>query len=368
MVKGLLIVATLAIVVGGTAYYIYEDFDARSQGKEPEIVSPLAKIAKESVFGGDKYKQEEKVPDTELATKDILNILLLGIDRRSKAELGFRTDIMVLVSVNKNENKVVMTSVPRDLWYDGGRINAVYNGYGWETTQDAFEEITGMRPDKYILTDFEDFSWLVDEMGGVEVNVETTFTDSLYPVDATKEYQTISFTQGPEKLTGERALIFSRSRKGDNDNGDWGRMRRQHLILKSIVDEITDADSFLCNFTDNQSLTGQCDSYVTVDTITKSLSYVTTGRMNTNLNVMDLDYLWDFYKDKDSYAVESVFMDYEYVYSPPLSEYGGAWVLVPIGKDYASFHQTLKEKLNPSMYPKVDVSPDNVSEPAEVLQ
>lgn len=356
-------------MLGGAGFYFFTNSNQKVSNQE-NTISPIAKSGKKSIFGGfgDNNEEKEAVPQSELAQNDILNILLLGIDRRSKAELGFRTDIMLLLSVNKSNNKVVMTSVPRDLWYDGGRINAVYNAGGWEEMQKAFEQITGQRPERFILTDFEDFSWIVDEMGGVPVTVETTFTDSLYPVDETFEYQTISFTQGTEKLTGERALIYARSRKGDNDNGDWGRMRRQHNILKGMLTAVTQPQSFLCKApTNTNNQEGECAVSVDSNTLENALKFATTNRMDTNMNVMDLEYLWDFYKERNSYEIESLIMDYEYVYSPPQEEYGGAWVLVPIGKDYEAFHQKLKNKiLNIPEEPAQNVEEPEVSQAGEL--
>lgn len=327
----------------------------QSDNSPKEVLSPIAKSNKESAFKRQLAKitdtdvETVTIPtfDTDLANRDVINILLLGIDRRSKAESGYRTDIMILLTINKKDNRVVMTSVPRDLWYRGGRINALYVQSGWEGMQSAFETIAKQRPERFILTDFEDFSWIVDQFGGVPVNVSTTFTDTEYPVDATKEYQTISFTAGPEKLTGERALIFARSRKGDNDNGDWGRMRRQHLILKGMLEAVVQPQSFICKNTATTTTdTGStCETKVTNGTLEYALGMVTSGRMDTNLKLSDLEYLWDFYKEKDKYIVESLLMDYEYVSTPPAEEYGGAWVLAPIENSYIKFQTDLNSMI-----------------------
>ena len=263
--------------------------------------------------------------DSKMQKEDRINMVLLGIDRRSKDE-GYRTDIMVVVSIDKTKNKALLVSLPRDLWWNGGRLNATYTSEGWTGLQTALEKITGIRPEKYILTDFVDFKWIVDSMGGVPVNVEITFTDSQYPVDKTFEYQTVTFTQGEEKLTGERALIFSRSRKGDNDNGDWGRMKRQHLILKGMLQAVKQPESVFKNIE-----------------VSKALDMVTKGRMDTNLTLSDATYLWDLHKDWEKYQIVSKYMDYDYLFTPPMAEYGGAWVLAPIGGSYDTFKNDLKK-------------------------
>ena len=277
-------------------------------------------------------KQNETTIKTgsKLQTEERINMVLLGIDRRSKDE-GYRTDIMVVVSIDKAKNKALLVSLPRDLWWNGGRLNATYSSEGWSGLQTALETITGIKPDKYILTDFVDFEWIVDSMGGVPVTVETTFTDSQYPVDETFEYQTVTFTQGEEKLSGKRALIFSRSRKGDNDNGDWGRMKRQHLILKGMLQAVKQPESIFKNME-----------------IAKALDMVTKGRMDTNIALSDATYLWDLHKDWEKYQITSKYMDYDYLFTPPMAEYGGAWVLAPIGGSYDVFKSDLKKVFDDS--------------------
>jgi LCP family protein required for cell wall assembly len=269
-----------------------------------------------------------QTPASPMQESKTLSIALLGIDRRSREE-AFRTDVMIVVAVNKETNRVVMVSIPRDLWWKDGRINATYIQHGWPALQEGLTQVTGIKPEKFILTDFKDFSWLVDAMGGVPVEVETTFTDTQYPVDETFEYQTVSFTQGKEVLTGQRALIFSRSRKGDNDNGDWGRMKRQHLILKGMLTAITQPTSTFRNMSPKEML-----------------KVITTGKMDTNLTPDDAMYLWDLYKDKDKYQVESLYLDHDYLFTPPLEEYGGAWVLAPLNGTFEPFQRRFKESLS----------------------
>ena len=80
-------------------------------------------------------KPKEK-SDSAYEQNDIISVALLGIDRRSRAE-AFRTDIMIIVALNKKTNQVVMVSVPRDLWWKDGRINAAYIQGGWPSLQEA---------------------------------------------------------------------------------------------------------------------------------------------------------------------------------------------------------------------------------------
>ncbi len=275
-------------------------------------------------------ENEEELTDAGYPLGNPINIVLLGIDRRSRLELSYRTDIMILLSINPETNNVTLTSLPRDLWYDGQKLNGLYISSGWETFQIAIEQITGYVPERYILTDFKDFSWVVDATGGVPVDIDRSFTDSSYPIDETKGYQTVTFTQGSKTLTGERALVYARSRKGNNGEGsDWARMRRQHKILKGMLEAVM-----------------QPQSLFNPMVIEEAFKTITTNRMETNMQLADAKYLWDFYKDKDDYTIDSLYLDYEYLYSPPLSEYGGAWTIVPLEGNYDRFQTDLYNKLH----------------------
>ncbi|MFZ5424816.1 MAG: LCP family protein [Patescibacteria group bacterium] len=336
----LIFVIAILITIGGFAairYKTNQNEQVQTQTFSPVVKNedshPVDVFSKYSVTTEEpKMLPEETNPLT--GSDDLVTLVLLGIDRRSKDELGFRTDTIVIVSANTETNKVVLTSVPRDLWVNGGRINALFTQNGWESLQAGLKEITGFTINDYIYTDFDDFVWIVDAMGGVPVTVERTFVDTSYPVDETKEYQTIEFTAGAEKLTGERALIYARSRKGDNGEGsDWMRMRRQHLILKGMLDAVTSPESIF-----NPMV------------VEEAFKLVTTNKMITSLSLDKAKLLWDLYKDKDLYEIESLYLDGEYLYNPPLEDYGGAWVLVENENGYKKFQEVLNAKLNDLNY------------------
>lgn len=314
---------SLFFTIAGYTYTFVEGQRSSKLKVLNPIINEIESVDK-SIFAID------NTPKSELNETEIISILLLGIDRRSKSELGFRTDTMVNVILNKKTNVALLVSVPRDLWTGYGRINATFIESGWEGLADSFGQITGIKPTKFVLTDFEDFSWVVDAMGGIPVEVTTSFTDSSYPIDATKEYQTVSFVQGREVLSGERALIYARSRKGNNGEGsDWMRMRRQHNILKGMLNAVI-----------------QPKSLFNPMNVEKALTMVTQNRMTTNINLLDAEYLWDMYKDKDKYSIESVFLDEDYIFNPPMEEYGGAWVLVSKTDGYSRFHDKISNLLN----------------------
>lgn len=181
--------------------------------------------------------------------RDQMNILLLGIggDGHDGAQL---TDTIILASVHLKEKKVAFLSIPRDTAYPlgGGRfekINAVQAhaekaepGEGARRTADALAKLLEIDIHHVVRIDFSGFARLVDAIGGVDVDVERTFTDPQYPTEDDK-WTTVSFKKGMQHFGGERALTFARSRHGNNGEGsDFARSRRQQLLMIAIREKL----------------------------------------------------------------------------------------------------------------------------------
>lgn len=338
-----IITIVLAISAIAVTSYVYSDSqkiykDAKASGyllTEIEPQDPLYKLKKESIF----FK------------KDRINILLIGTDtsisRRSNGQLGYNTDVMILVSVDTKTNKVLLVSVPRDLWVNGNKINALDILYGEDVLTDAFEKVTGQTVDGTIKIDFDGFKWLVDSFGGVPVQIQQSFTDPQFPTWNDSNIQTVSFLSGLETMGGERALTFCRSRKGNNNEGsDLMRAKRQHLVLQGMLEAIQQPSSIFWPM-------NVADFYETV-----------TKHMETTLKLSDAYYLWDFYKDRNLYSIESMVVDDKYVFHPgmfPESPYT-AWVFISKDENFQALHQDIESKLNGTYIEKVE---QVASEPIE---
>jgi len=346
MSKNILIILLITVLaVGGVYFYIINSKEFKT------IISPYQLITDKNT------KEEEKNLESVFSQKkeqfgDVINILLLGVDssegRRSRGQTGFNTDSMIMVSVNTKTNRILLTSVPRDLWINGNKINALYTVYGEEVLVDAYEKITGQEIDGIIRVDFDQFMWLVDSFGGVPVNVETTFVDDTFPDRQDKDVETITFAQGPETLYGWRALTFARSRHGNNGEGsDLMRAKRQHLILKGMVNAIS-----------------QNGSKFWPMNIENLYNAIKTEEIYTTLTLEDCTFLWDFYKDKDKYQVESLVVGADYVYHPgmyPNSEYR-AWVFVAKEPGFANLHRDITAKLDGTFVdPNTEIIPTDTA-------
>lgn len=180
-----------------------------------------------------------------LGTDGRLTILLMGSDYR-RGHPGNRTDTMMIISVDPTSDAVAAASIPRDTVEfplpDGTKfrpkINALYETYRSRIGDDkagaamarAIGRALRVEIDNYIVIGFEGVERLVDAVGGVDVVLAKPVRDPQYWLSPTRHG--ISFPAGANHLNGERALIFARTRKGDND---FERARRQQKLIVAAV-------------------------------------------------------------------------------------------------------------------------------------
>ncbi len=178
-----------------------------------------------------------------------INFLLLGIGGDGH-DGGQLSDTLIIASFDTERQRVGLLSIPRDLAYplsNGAfeKINALnakmedlHPGEGARYAADAIGKLLDTRIDHVIRIDFKGFSKFVDAIGGVDVAVEHSFTDYQYPT-ADEKWQTVSFKKGVEHMSGSRALIFARSRHGNNNEGsDFARSRRQQLVMMAVREKL----------------------------------------------------------------------------------------------------------------------------------
>lgn len=189
--------------------------------------------------------------DDPFATPDgRLNILLLGIggEGHDGAQL---TDTIIFGSLDLKTKRIGLVSLPRDLAFPlgGGRfekINAV-NAYaeqerpgeGAIVTAQAISKLLNVRIDRVVRIDFAGFEEFVNALGGLDITVEKSFTDSSFPTDDSGpnpyKWTTATFTKGTEHMDGHRVLTYVRSRHGTNGEGsDFARSRRQQIVLDAV--------------------------------------------------------------------------------------------------------------------------------------
>ncbi len=166
-----------------------------------------------------------------------INILLMGSDQRPN-DSGFRTDVLLLVTINFDDNSVNLTSFPRDLFvYIPGwkmdRINTAQLRGGFALTAQTFEYNFGIILDHYAIINFSGFEYLINTLGGINVNVGHQITD------ARDGYDTFTVNPGINHMDGETALWYVRSR---HSSSDLDRIIRQQEVLQAIFDKLLSLD------------------------------------------------------------------------------------------------------------------------------
>ncbi len=220
------------------------------------------------------------------------NFLLLGYGGGGHAG-GKLTDTIMIAAIRPEQKTVTLISLPRDLWIplpiseppSWWKLNAAYHigsddknyrnkpaefsgarGGGTLATQ-VISQITNLQIDGYVAVNFATFISTVDLVGGLNVEVEKTFDDYLYPISGKEDdtceyseetleainatasaeqaeklfgcrYEHLHFDKGTQHMDGSTALKFARSRHSAQDGNDFGRSERQKRVLIALKDKL----------------------------------------------------------------------------------------------------------------------------------
>ena len=184
--------------------------------------------------------------DPVLGTDGRFTVLLLGSDYRA-SHPGNRTDAIMVVSMDPLSGKSAAFSIPRDTLnfplpsggVFGNKVNGLYQHFltttsnGNNAMKRAIAKAFDIELDGFVFIGFEGVRRMVDAVGGVTVVLDKAYYDPYYWVNS--KTQGWGLPAGRNKLNGRTALIFARSRKGDND---FGRARRQQLLVMAALDKV----------------------------------------------------------------------------------------------------------------------------------
>jgi len=196
------------------------------------------------------YENIEDRPKSELRevavepTSDSVSILFIGVDeseaRKTNEENG-RSDALLVATLNKKQKTVKLLSIPRDSYVYipnkgySDKINHAHAFGGTIGTIDTVENLLDIPIDYYVKMNFNAFIEVIDELGGIEVEVPY---DRLEKDEFDKD--TIQLIKGLQHLDGRHALALARTRKLDSD---IERGKRQQMIMQAIMKEATSLSS-----------------------------------------------------------------------------------------------------------------------------
>lgn len=255
-----------------------------------------------------------------------INILALGVDNAAGL-----SDTIQIISIDPINSSLSMLSVPRDLYVTAPKlgktkINGVYNqsqkkcakktstcdpeiDYGAEALKDVLENTLGVDVHYFARINFEGLKKLVDAVGGVQVYVDKPLSDPKFPNKTNTGYEPLYIPAGMQRMNGDTALKYARSRQ---TTSDFDRSRRQQQVMLAIKDKL-----------------GVIDIISNPKKLTTMISIVGSN-LRTDMTVEEITKLYSLIKTVDSKKITTKVLDAS-VDSPLKSSIngGGAYIIIP---------------------------------------
>ncbi len=198
----------------------------------PSVAQPIATIA----------------PPPNVAAGERINVLILGIDRRENEEGPWRTDTMIVATLDPKTKTAALLTIPRDLYVPipapgagEARINTAnffgdsskYPGGGPALAKKTVEYNFAIPIHYYVLLDFDGFRRIIDALGGIDIDVAEPIDDQEYPTED-NGIMHLYIPAGRQHMDGDMALKYARSRKSTSD---FDRSRRQMQVILALRDK-----------------------------------------------------------------------------------------------------------------------------------
>lgn len=238
-------------------------FEDTIRGEDPDYASKIKKIYT--------YKISKKI-DTAIGKQDpnaeVFNIYVSGIDTYGPISSVSRSDVNIIMTVNRKTKKVLLTTTPRDAYVpiaDGGLNQPdklTHAGiYGVDASVHTLENLYDIDLNYYVRLNFTSFLRLIDLLGGIDIENDQEFTvgNTHYPI-------------GNISLNSEQALTFVRERYSLN-GGDNDRGKNQEKVIAAVIKKLTSTDA-LKNY--NAILSGLQDSVQTDMSLETMMNLINT--------------------------------------------------------------------------------------------
>ena len=359
-----LVFVGVAVFAGVILFQVVQDVVA-SGPFAPAVVSPAEVAVVEGNHPPGGHDEQPAAQATEEAEspavptgirpQERVTILVLGIDQPCEhIDEPFRSDTMMLVTIDPLSRSAGVLSIPRDLWvpipgFGSNRINTAYRfgemyeypGGGAALSMETVAYNLGVHVHHYVSVNYDGFIEAVDLIGGIEVDVGEEIRDPDYP-DRCYGYDPFYLSVGQHHLDGTTALKYARTRA--TFGADFDRARRQQQVVMAVLDRVMGQ---------NVSLLTRAPELWTAfaKNVSTSLSY--QEAIGLGLLVMDIP------RENIRQAV----IDYNYVqdYTAP----DNARVLIPIRERIRELRDTFFSA--PVLYQGEDLAGQMLTEMAELI-
>ncbi|MBU9721746.1 MULTISPECIES: LCP family protein [Bacillaceae] len=232
-----LTIAMFALVYGGyvgaKVYQTLNDIQDDDFNNEKELDEVDNFI---SNYDSNEHSIEEAKVEMEQMVRngDTISIMIAGVDNEH-GRISGRSDVLMVAVIDLETQESTLLSIPRDTYVEiagTGEYDKINHAYanGVDTAVKTLENFLDIPIDHYIAVNFTGFEQFIDFLGGIELDVERTIYHNLHP-------ERVYLYPGIQTVNGSNALEYVRFR-ADNE-GDFGRNRRQQQVVKEVLNQST---------------------------------------------------------------------------------------------------------------------------------
>ncbi|MCD8020346.1 MAG: LCP family protein [Clostridiales bacterium] len=253
--------------------------------------------------------KDADVVETDLVyDQDVVNILLIGADKRADETESGRSDTTMIATIDLKNGELKLTSLMRDMYiyvpgYGYHKFNAAYSYGGVQLEYETIAENFGIKLDNYVEVDMEAFREVVDVLGGVTMELTESEAYYLQTAYANSSHGEKNVVAGTNLLTAYQALAYCRIRQ--DVSGEFGRTDRQRKILISIFDSMKDQ-----NIMTIMNLCMKALNYVTTDLTEEQIRSLLTSVISMGVT-----------------EIQQLRIPYEGSYTEGRLSESGAWVI-----------------------------------------
>lgn len=255
LVPVLIVLGALILLAGSFAVWVYASLHSMKDTGIPDVIE-------EEPFPEPEYEEEIDIETLEEAepepvpvptpipdsAREIYNFVLFGLDTRSPKNLSSgNTDVMLIITLDKEHGKVKITSLMRDMLVESdhtkhpfGKLNSVFSHGGAAGAVETIEKFTGIPIHGYAIMNFHTVAKTIDALGGVTIKLSESevFAINRMLVGKFGDESRNLKKAGTQKLNGEKAVMYMRIRRVGNS--DFGRTQRQRIVLREVFEKCRD--------------------------------------------------------------------------------------------------------------------------------
>lgn len=235
----------------------------------------------------DIYKKIENINKSVETNKESFTIYISGIDTYGSIGNVSRSDVNILVTVNPNTGKILLTSIPRDYYVrlhgtTGYKDKLTHAGlYGINMSVSTIEDLIDIDINYYVRVNFNTLIKVIDEIGGIDIYSDTDFiawTD-----------ESCKFNQGMNSVGGKCALAFSRERYA-YQGGDRHRGQNQQAVISAIIKKVNTDRNLILKYNDIlDSLNGTFQTNMQFEDITSFIKNQINNNISWDIESISLD-------------------------------------------------------------------------------